>query len=108
WADFDRWISSQKQPPAVDASVVHGRQVFESTACVNCHTIRGTTAAGSFGPHLAHLMARETIGAGVAMNPRDHLKVWVSDPSVMKPGALMPALNLGAKARNDLAPYLGR
>jgi len=96
-ADFDRWVSAQKEPPALDASVVHGRQVFESTACVNCHTIRGTAADGRFGPDLTHLMTRETIGAGVAMNTRDHLKVWVSDPSVMKPGALMPAMNLGDK-----------
>jgi len=105
-ADFDRWVDAQKQPPAIDASVGHGRQVFESTACVNCHTIRGTAADGSFGPDLTHLMTRETIGAGVAMNTRDHLKVWVSDPSVMKPGALMPAMNLGDKDLNDLVAYL--
>jgi cytochrome c oxidase subunit 2 len=105
-ADFDRWVSEQKQPPAMDASVVHGRQVFESTACVNCHTIRGTAADGRFGPDLTHLMTRETIGAGVAMNTRDHLKVWVSDPSVMKPGALMPAMNLGDKDLDDLVAYL--
>jgi len=105
-ADFDRWVSAQKEPPAMDASVVHGRQVFESTACVNCHTIRGTAADGRFGPDLTHLMARETIGAGVAMNTRDHLKIWVSDPSVMKPGALMPAMNLGDKDLDDLVAYL--
>ena len=105
-ADFDRWVSAQKEPPALDASVVHGRQVFESTACVNCHTIRGTAADGRFGPDLTHLMTRETIGAGVAMNTRDHLKVWVSDPSVMKPGALMPAMNLGDKDLDDLVAYL--
>ena len=105
-ADFDRWVSEQKQPPAMDAAVVHGRQVFESTACVNCHTIRGTAADGRFGPDLTHLMTRETIGAGVAMNTRDHLKVWVSDPSVMKPGALMPAMNLGDKDLDDLVAYL--
>jgi cytochrome c1 len=51
-------------------------------------------------------MTRETIGAGVAMNTRDHLKVWVSDPSVMKPGALMPAMNLGDKDLDDLVAYL--
>jgi cytochrome c oxidase subunit 2 len=104
--DFDRWVAAQKQPPALDASVAHGRQVFEATACVNCHTIRGTAADGRFGPDLTHLMARETIGAGVAMNTRDHLRVWVSDPSVMKPGALMPAMNLGDKDLDDLVAYL--
>jgi len=105
-ADFDKWVAAQKQPPAVDASVVHGREVFESTACVNCHTIQGTSAVGRFGPDLTHLMARQTIASGAAMNTPDDLKVWVTDPSVMKPGALMPAMNLGDKDLNDLVAYL--
>ncbi len=105
-ADFDRWVAAQKQAPAQDASVGHGRQIFESTACVNCHTIRGTAAAGRFGPDLTHLMTRQTIGAGVAMNTPDHLRVWVTDPNLIKPGALMPAMNLGDKALDDLVAYL--
>ncbi len=105
-ADFERWASAQKNPPVLDASASHGRIVFESTACVNCHTIRGTAADGRFGPDLTHLMARETIGAGVAMNTPAHLKIWVNDPSQMKPGALMPAMNLGGKDLDDLVAYL--
>jgi cytochrome c oxidase subunit II len=105
-ADFDNWVATQKQPAAVDASVAHGQQIFESTACVNCHAIQGTDAKGRFGPDLTHLMARETIGAGVAMNNPDHLRVWVRDPSVMKPGALMPAMNLDDKDLDDLVAYL--
>ena len=80
--------------------------MFESTACVNCHTIRGTAADGRFGPDLTHLMTRETIGSGVAMNTRNHLRIWVADPSVMKPGALMPAMNLDAKDLDELVDYL--
>ena len=105
-AEFDRWVAEQQRPPARDASVAHGRQIFESTACVNCHTVRGTDANGRFGPDLTHLMTRETIGAGVAMNARDHLRVWVSDPNVMKPGALMPAMNLDDHDLDDLVAYL--
>src|SRR5208283_3731223 len=105
-ADFDRWVAAQKQPPARDVSVGYGRQVFESTACVNCHTIRGTAAGGRFGPDLTHLMTRQTIGAGVAMNTPDHLRVWVTDPNVMKPGAQMPAMNLGDEDLDDLVAYL--
>ena len=40
------------------------------------------------------------------MNTPDHLRVWVSDPNVMKPGALMPAMNLGDKDLDDLVAYL--
>jgi cytochrome c oxidase subunit II len=104
--DFDHWASAQKKPPVVDASTSHGREIFASTACVNCHAIAGTAADGRFGPDLTHLMTRETIGAGVAMNTPAHLKIWVNDPSQMKPGALMPAMNLDAKDLDDLVAYL--
>jgi cytochrome c oxidase subunit 2 len=105
-ADFESWVATQKQPPQVDAAVAPGRHVFESTACVNCHTIRGTAADGRFGPDLTHLMTRETIGSGVAMNTRDHLRIWVADPSVMKPGARMPAMNLDDKDLDEVVDYL--
>jgi cytochrome c oxidase subunit II len=104
--DFDNWVATQKQPPQVDPTVARGRQVFESTACVNCHTVAGTAADGRFGPDLTHLMARETIGSGVAMNTRDHLRIWVADPSVMKPGALMPAMGLDNQDLDALVDYL--
>jgi len=105
-ADFDSWVAKQKRLPEAAATVASGRHVFESTACVNCHTIRGTVADGRFGPDLTHLMTRETIGSGVAMNTRDHLRIWVADPSVMKPGVLMPAMGLGDKHLDELIDYL--
>jgi cytochrome c oxidase subunit II len=40
------------------------------------------------------------------MNNPDHLRVWVRDPNVMKPGALMPAMNLDDKDLDDLVSYL--
>ncbi|HYL59004.1 MAG TPA: cytochrome c oxidase subunit II [Candidatus Acidoferrales bacterium] len=105
-ADFERWAAAQKQAPVQEASATRGREIFETTACVNCHTIRGTDAAGRFGPDLTHLMTRETLGAGVAMNTREHLKIWVTNPGTMKPGALMPAMNLGDRDLDDLVAYL--
>ena len=48
--------------------------MFETTACVNCHTVAGTNAHGKFGPDLTHLMSRETIAAGAALNNRDNLR----------------------------------
>jgi cytochrome c oxidase subunit II len=105
-ADFDRWVAAQQQPPTVDARTAHGLQVFKSTACVNCHTVQGTAASGRFGPDLTHLMTRETIGAGAAMNTHEHLRIWVTDPNVIKPGSLMPAMNLSNKDLDDLVNYL--
>ncbi|MDO8432392.1 MAG: cytochrome c oxidase subunit II [Candidatus Binatus sp.] len=104
--DFQRWAEAEKQAPVQDASVARGRAVFESTACVNCHAIRGTAANGTFGPDLTHLMSRETLGAGVAINTPEHLKIWVHDPAEMKPGALMPAMNLEPKDLDGLVAYL--
>ena len=83
-----------------------GRIVFESTACVSCHTVRGTVASGKFGPDLTHLMSRETIGAGVAINKPEYLKAWLINPDRMKPGVLMPAMNLNKKDLDELAAYL--
>jgi cytochrome c oxidase subunit 2 len=104
--EWQRWVAAQQQPSVQDPAAARGRAVFESTACINCHTVRGTVATGEFGPDLTHLMSRETLGAGVALNTPDHLKIWVNDPSVMKPGALMPAMNLAEKDLDALVAYM--
>jgi len=105
-AEWEEWIASQRKPAADDPSVAHGRHIFESTACVNCHTVRGTVADGRFGPDLTHLMSRETIGSGAAMNTADYLKTWIKDPNIIKPGALMPAMNLSDADLGAVADYL--
>ncbi|HEV2714237.1 MAG TPA: cytochrome c [Terriglobales bacterium] len=71
-----------------------GRQLFEHTACINCHTVLGTPADGRFGPDLTHLMSRRTIAAGAAENTPDNLRLWIQDPNAIKPGSLMPAMKL--------------
>jgi cytochrome c oxidase subunit 2 len=102
--DFDAWVSAQRQPPPDSARA--GRAVFLATACVNCHTVQGTSAQGTFGPNLTHLMARTTLGAGVAPNTRDNLRRWISDPAHFKPGALMPAMNLSDTQIDAVVTYL--
>jgi len=104
--EWQRWVAAQQQSASADTSVARGRQVMESNACVNCHVVRGTNANGRFGPDLTHLMSRGTIGAGAATNTLEHLKTWVEDPSVIKPGALMPAMNLRQEDLNDVVAYL--
>jgi len=104
--DFDRWVGEQQRPASNDDSVSRGRHVFETTACVNCHTVAGTNAHGKFGPDLTHLMTRETIAAGAALNNRENLRQWVRDPEVFKPGSLMPAMQLDEQDLNALTDYL--
>jgi cytochrome c oxidase subunit 2 len=103
---FDQWVSAQRQTVAVQDVVAHGRQVFQTNACASCHTVKGTSARGTYGPDLTHLMSRRTLGSGVATNTAGHLKIWVRDPAVMKPGALMPAMNLSNSDLDDLVAWM--
>jgi cytochrome c oxidase subunit 2 len=104
--DFERWARAEALDAAEDPSVAVGRHVFLSTACINCHTVRGTVANGRFGPDLTHLMSRETLGAGVAPNDPKHLEEWILDPAHLKPGALMPAMGLDEQAVDHVVAYL--
>jgi cytochrome c oxidase subunit 2 len=105
-ADFDRWIEAQQRPAGPDASPSRGRHVFESTACVNCHTIAGTPAEGRFGPDLTHFMSRDTIAAGAAANTPENLRLWLRDPDAIKPGARMPAMQLANEDVESVAQYM--
>ena len=104
--DFQSWTQQQKSPAVISDQVTAGRQVFESNACVNCHTVAGTVANGKFGPDLTHLMSRTTIAAGAATNTQDNLRLWVKEPDAIKPGALMPAMQLEDRDVDALVAYL--
>jgi len=104
--EFDRWVAAQRTM-AADVPAAHaGRDVFTSLACINCHAVRGTPANGVFGPDLTHLMSRDTLGAGVAPNTRENLRAWVRDPAALKPGALMPAMQVSDEQLDGLVAYL--
>lgn len=103
---FENWIHAQAQEARQVDAVREGRHIFESTACINCHTISGTVASGRFGPDLTHLMSRETIAAGAAMNTHENLRAWIQDPDSVKPGSLMPAMKLDEKDLEALTTYL--
>jgi cytochrome c oxidase subunit 2 len=108
---FDQWVQQQKKPAVVvgdsaGGSADQGRRIFQSTACVNCHAVSGTAAAGVFGPDLTHLMTRDTIAAGAATNTRENLRAWLQNPDSIKPGSLMPAMQLSDKDLDAVTDYL--
>jgi cytochrome c oxidase subunit 2 len=105
-ADFAAWVRSQQKPPVEDAGASAGRRVFESNACMNCHTVGGTPADGRFGPDLTHLMSRTTIAAGAAENTHKNLRLWIQDPSAIKPGSLMPAMKLTDADLDAIVSYM--
>jgi cytochrome c oxidase subunit 2 len=104
--EFDRWAREQQQSAPIATTAVEGQKAFFANSCVNCHTIRGTSAQGKFGPDLTHLMNRETLGAGAVTNTRDNLRLWVRDPQKFKVGCLMPNMQLTDQEVNQIAAYL--
>jgi cytochrome c oxidase subunit 2 len=119
---FQEWASNQRRP-AVDAPFVReGRQVFLENACMNCHTVRGTPAKGTFGPDLTHLISRETLGSAlIAFQQKDAqgnwkpivnkdgvsvLARWIDDPQKIKPGCWMPDMKLDTRQRDLIVKYL--
>lgn len=104
--DFEKWVAAQQKPADDNPDISGGKAAFESLSCVNCHTVRGTSAVGKFGPDLTHLMSRQTLGAGVVTNTRAHLRAWVNDPQQIKPGCFMPSMKLTDKELDRVVAYL--
>lgn len=104
--DFQAWVRAQQQPAVQDERVIAGKRVFETTSCINCHTINGTPADGRFGPDLTHLMSRVTIASGAAKNTPSSLYLWIKNPDAIKPGSLMPAMRLSGPDLNAVVAYM--
>ena len=104
--EFAEWVRVQRQPAVADERVAAGKRVFETTACINCHSINGTVANGRFGPDLTHLMSRSTIAAGAALNTPENLRLWIQNPDAIKRGSLMPAMQLSKSDLDALMGYL--
>lgn len=103
---FDTWIRNQQQPGMQEFPVAAGRKVFETQACMNCHTVSGTSATGRFGPDLTHLMSRATLASGAMDNTPRNLREWIKSPDEFKHGALMPAMQLSDVELDQVTAYL--
>jgi cytochrome c oxidase subunit 2 len=106
--EFAAWqaheLSDAEMPN--DPERTRGLDVFLSSGCVACHSLRGTPASGLEGPDLTHVAARRTIAAGTLPNTRGTLQGWIADPQGIKPGARMPRLELSAADLNAVSAYL--
>jgi cytochrome c oxidase subunit 2 len=107
---FAAWLEGQRRPGAEpnDARQQRGQEVFLTSSCVMCHTIRGTPAGGKVAPDLTHLASRRTIAAGMLPNTPGHLAGWILDPQHIKPGSNMPATALNGDDLQALLAYLER
>jgi cytochrome c oxidase subunit 2 len=104
--DFEKWAVSQRAEASHDLRVEAARSTFLSLSCVSCHTVSGTSASGTFGPDLSHLLSRATLGSGVVSNTPENLRAWVKDPQAIKPGNLMPSMQLNSRELDQVFTYL--
>jgi mono/diheme cytochrome c family protein len=73
-----------------------GQKIFRDQGCFGCHTIGvvGTPIA----PDLSHIGAKRD---------RAYLTRWLKDPSMQRPTAHMPKIELSDSEVEALAAYLG-
>ncbi len=83
-------------------------QVLFQGRCGTCHAVRGTGAGGILGPDLTHFGSRPTIAAGMLTNNPGNLERWIAAPQVVKPGVLMPQVQLEPFERARMVRYLER
>lgn len=106
---YEQWAANQLAAPPEPATpeAIEGKRVFFANSCVNCHRIdKSPVAVGVFGPDLTHLMTRQTLGAGVAPLTKENLHSWMTDPHILKPGVLMPNMQLTPKQVDEVVAYL--
>jgi cytochrome c oxidase subunit 2 len=123
-AEFETWLARERAPAArpTAGDALQGQQVFLSSPCVACHTIRGVSQATPLGtefefgqnqpftairgPDLTHFGGRLSIGAGAVPNTAGNLGGWISDSQAFKPGNRMPPIPLSGPDLQALIAYL--
>ncbi|HLZ09003.1 MAG TPA: cytochrome c oxidase subunit II [Chloroflexota bacterium] len=105
---FQAWAKNQAAPAAqpVSPDAQAGGKVFAGGACIGCHTINGTAAAGKVGPNLTHIGSHLTLAGATLTNNPEQLAVWLHNPPGVKPGSIMPNLNLTDDQVKSLVAYL--
>ncbi len=105
---YGAWEQEQlrsSQAP-VSPAAERGRRLIESLTCVNCHSFTNGPSSLQPGPNLTHVASRRTLGAGVVDNTPENLALWLRSPQTLKPGNLMPNMQLSRDQVIDLTAYL--
>jgi cytochrome c oxidase subunit 2 len=106
--DFQQWLDRQSQDAGTPttASVRRGENVFTTSTCATCHTIRGTSADGTLGPDLTHVGSRGRLAGGAIPNDAGHMAGWIANSQSIKPGNKMPPQHLPPRDLDDVVAYL--
>lgn len=102
-AAFEEWVASMRQPAVPDSA---GTMTFLISGCAACHAIAGTPAQGKIGPDLTNMGRRTTLASALIENTPENMADWLRNPDSVKPGALMPDLNLDDQRIEDLVRFL--
>lgn len=107
--DFRAWIERQRansRIPEPGSVAAEGKRLFESGACIACHTVAGGPAQGRIGPDLTHFASRSTFAGSLFERTDENVAAWLRDPPGRKPGAKMPNLGLSDREIEALVAYL--
>lgn len=106
--DYQAWLTNQQQAFTAtnDPLISEGEQIFLGSACVYCHTVRGTAASGTVGPDLTHIASRQSLAANTIDNSPETLAVWIVSPEKIKPDSLMPGTDFTQDELNALIAFL--
>ena len=90
--EFEAWRAHQLESSSTPSTAqeVRGQELFLSSPCSLCHTIRGTPARGGVAPDLTHLASRRGIGANALENNKANLAAWVTHAQALKPSSMTP------------------
>ncbi len=90
--EFEAWRAHQLEPSSTPSTAqeVRGRELFLSSPCSLCHTIRGAAAGGAVAPDLTHLASRRGIAANALENNKANISAWVTHAQALKPSSMMP------------------
>jgi cytochrome c oxidase subunit 2 len=106
-AEFAAWWDRQLTPPAApEGGEMTGAANQFIVRCGACHTVRGTRAGGRLGPDLSHVMSRKAVAANTVPNTAAYLSGWIADPQAIKPGNLMPRLDISGPELTAIRRYL--
>jgi len=106
--EYDAWARSAvaAYDKANGPEVAKGRETFLANACVGCHAIKGTAAAGKVGPELTNMASKKVIAGVLGPVNEENLTKWLKNPAAVKPGTLMPNLGLSDQTVADIVSYL--
>lgn len=105
--EFQRWVKAHNEAPKIETSKEkRGLELMTTKGCLACHAVSGTELVGITGPNLSSLGSRRTIAAGTLANSSEDMARWLRDPTLVKPGSIMPNLGLNEDEISDLSAFL--